>query len=193
MGNLSLLSFPASKILMPLAGHDSGLTLLELMIVFVLTAILAALAFPDLSGFMTRRALFDQTDRLSLIINRTRDMAMEHNCPWRMIFNPGKGSWLCYGDADDDGKQDAGEGTMGPFTLEKGIFFGSLAGSGPNKTSIPGDGVSFTENQVCFSPMGTCNSGSIYLTDRHFSTAVRVMPASGSVRVWHYRSAWKEI
>jgi type II secretory pathway pseudopilin PulG len=173
--------------------QGTGVSLLELLVVLAMISILAVTAMSGISGFIVRNSLLRQTDQLSVVIRRTRDMALEQAHPWRLVFQPGKGSWMGYGDADDDGQKDPGEMTLGPFILTKGVFFGCTARSGPNRTALPGDGVSFTDNQICFSSMGCCNSGSIYLTDRGSSTAVRVMPASGAVRVWQYRGSWKEL
>jgi prepilin-type N-terminal cleavage/methylation domain-containing protein len=173
--------------------HECGVTLLELLMVLAMIGILSAVAVAGMQGFITRKGLYQETDRLTLAIRRTRDLAMAHACPWRMIIQPGSRSWRCYGDSDSDGVRDAGEMALGPFVLDEGISFGSTARSGPNSTALPADGVSFVDDQICFSPLGSCNSGSIYLTDRGASTAVRLMPASGEVRVWQYRGAWREL
>lgn len=163
-----------------------------MLAVVTILALLASAAVVGLSGFLTRSSLFRQTDELVLALRRTRDFAMESGSPWRMGFQPGGGSWSCYCDEDDDGRQDPEERVQGPYFLRRGVFFGSLAAAGPNRTALPADGVSFADDEVCFSRLGTCSSGSLYLTDRRVSTAVRVMPASGAVRVWHYRGGWVE-
>jgi prepilin-type N-terminal cleavage/methylation domain-containing protein len=177
----------------PCARHGSGLTLPEVLVVLLLMGILAVMAIPDLSGFLARSRLFQQADQLTLTLRRARDLAIEDACAWRVVFLPGHGSWWCYGDADGNGRLDPGERTLGPFTLGREIFFGCLEKSGPNGTALPADGVSFTDNQVCFSPTGCCNAGSMYLTDRRGSVAIRIMPASGGVSVWHFRNGWRDV
>jgi type II secretory pathway pseudopilin PulG len=177
----------------PFVRQAAGTSLMELLVVLAVIAVLAALALPDMGVFTARKRLMAQTDRILLDLRRTRDLAMEQACPWRMVFDPAGDTWHCYGDADEDGKPDDGEKTLGPFSLGRGVSFGSRAGVGPNGTALPTDGVSFQDDQVCFSPMGCCNSGTIYLTDRDSSTAIRVLPASGAVKVWQHRGAWRAL
>ena len=176
----------------PCRGHSPGLSMLEMLAVITILAILASAAVVGLSGFLTRSGLIRQTDEFVIALRKTRDSAMESRRPWRMGFQPGNSSWSSYCDGNENGRQDPGEKVLGPQILRRGVSFGSLADTGPNRTALPADGVSFADDEVCFSPLGTCNSGSLYLTDRHASTALRVMPASGAVIVWHYRGGWVE-
>jgi len=172
---------------------DTGVTLLELLAVLVIVSIMAALALPGLGTFSSRKSLSGQVDRLEALIIRVRDLAMEQGCPWRVEFDPGKGAWICYGDANGDLLMDPGEQRLGPDTLDGGVSFGCIPDRGPNNSSVPEDGVSFLGNRITFSPLGCCNAGSIYLKSKERSAAIRVMPASGSVRVWEYRDGWRSV
>ena len=54
------------------------------------------------------------------------------------------------------------EQRIGPERLKENIF--RLPHTEGRTTSIPVDGISFANNRVSFSPMGCCNSGSLYLS-----------------------------
>lgn len=156
-------------------------------------AVLAALALPGLGAFSSRKTLSRQADRIAVLLYRARDLAMEEGFPWRVQFDPGKGTWVCFGDENSDSVMDAHERRIGPEGLEAGVAFGSRARPGPNKSNVPEDGISLVDNRVSFSPLGSCNSGTIYLCSEERSMAVRVLPASGVVRVWEFRDDWEVI
>ncbi|HPA84640.1 MAG TPA: hypothetical protein PLJ30_07515 [Deltaproteobacteria bacterium] len=167
--------------------------MIELLVVLVIVSIMAAMALPDISAFSSGKTLNQQADRIESLFHRARCLAMEHGYPWRVEFDPGERTWICYGDADGDSLLDSAEQRIGPERLEGKISFGCTAHRGPNDTSIPVDGISFANNRVSFSPMGCCNSGSLYLKAEDRSVALRVMPASGVVRIWGYRGEWRVV
>lgn len=171
--------------------EPGGATLLELMVVVVIISILAVLAVPGLRGFLTKNQVRQQADRLTAMINRTRELAMEDGHPWRMCLTPGSRTWICYGDRDDDSQMDPEERQLGPYELEGSVAFGCRALKGPNNTDLPDDGVTFANNRLSFSPMGCCMSGTIYLKDERRSIALRVLSASGVVKVWQYEKGWE--
>lgn len=172
---------------------NDGVTLLELLAVLVIVSVMAAMAFPDLSRFVSKRTLSHQAEQMADILHRARDLAMEQGASWKASFRPDLRTWICYRDEDDDSEIDPGEQRLGPYILERGVRFGCLAGLGPNDSSLPGDGVSFVDNRISFSPMGSCNAGSVYLSDADLSIAIRFLPASGVVRMWQYKGVWEEL
>ena len=172
---------------------SKGVTLLELMVVLVIISIMAAIALPDIAGFASRKALQRQGDELIAIFQRCRDKAMEQGITWRVLFLPEEGTCLCYGDQNADSQIDMTEEQLGPYCLLDGITFGSFASTGPNKTKIPDDGVSFTKNRTSFSYMGCCNAGTIYLKTKDRSVAIRLLPSSGMVRMWEYDRSWQVV
>lgn len=174
-------------------SKERGFNLLELLVVLGIISLLAALAFPNLSRLTSGKELSQQTEHLATMIHRARDLAMDQGYPWRIVFNPGHGSWVCYGDQNGDSRIDPGERLLGPFSLSEPVRFGCRSHKGPNDTDLPDDGVSFSDNRITFSPMGCCNSGSIYLRNDTSSIAIRVLPASGVIRIWRYGSSWEII
>ncbi len=170
-----------------------GITMTELMVCVVLVCIIAALALPGMGSLSSRTVLIHQADRMYALLHQMRERAMRHGFPWRVIFFADRGEWICFGDANRNGRLDPGEQRSGPHALPRGIGFGSRAPRGPNDSAVPGDGISFVDNRVCFSALGTCNSGTIYLRTQEKELALRVLPASGTVVVYEYNRAWRVV
>lgn len=166
-----------------------GVTLTELMVTVALIGIIAGIAVPGLQAYADRSRLRQQTDLMVGVITRARIMAMRE-ATWRVIFSPGDGTYHAYCDRNANGRRDDGEEVQGVYKLPPGVIFGSAATRGPNNTAIPDDGVSFQDNRIVFNRMGGCNAGSLYLSSKEGSAAIRVMPASGAVTVWRYTDRW---
>ncbi|HPX18744.1 MAG: GspH/FimT family pseudopilin [Pseudomonadota bacterium] len=171
----------------------AGVTLLELLAVLCIASILAVMALPDLGKLLSRKSLSSQADKIALSLHRARDLAMEQGHDWKVVFHPAEGTWVCFGDADGDSEMDETEQRLGPDRLDRKVCFGCVSGTGPNGTVVPGDGISFVDNRISYSPLGCCNSGSIYIRSEDRSMAIRVLPASGAVRMWEYRGAWEAL
>lgn len=172
---------------------SKGVTLLELIVVLVIISIMAAIALPDITGFASRKTLQRQGDELIAIFHRSREKAMEQGTPWRVLFRPEEGKCLCFGDENANSQIDPSEQQLGPYYLMDGISYGSYASTGPNKSKIPDDGVSFVNNRTRFSYMGCCNAGTIYLKSEDRSIAIRLLPSSGIVRMWEYVETWQVV
>jgi len=172
---------------------SKGASLLELMVVMVIISIMAAIALPNLSGYISRKELNRQGDEFVAIFSQVRDRAMAQGITWRIHFWPEEKKCLGYADANNNSNLDSGEEQLGPYYLADGISYGSHASAGPNKSSIPSDAVSFVNNRTSFSSMGTCNAGTIYVRSEDRSIAVRVLPSSGLVRMWEYNDSWQVI
>lgn len=168
-----------------------GFSLMELMIVVVIIAVMSIMALPGWGGFLSKKAMEHQRDMIVGLLNDARFSAMKHGYVCRVVFLPGERKYYCFEDNNANGSRDAGEILSGPYGLEGGIEFGSLAPDGPNGTRIPGDGVSFVNNRVSFSPMGCSNAGTIYIRDKNTSIALRVLPAAGTPLCFRYMGSWR--
>ncbi len=161
------------------------------MVVIAIAGIVAAIALPGFSSFSSRKSIQHQADRIGAQLHHVRSLAVEQGISWRVVFTPNQARWVCFGDANRNLLPDPGEQRLGPYTLARGIAFGCSAPEGPNRTTIPSDGISFTANRVSFSPMGACNAGTIYVRAEEKSLALRVLPASGTVLIYGYTGSWK--
>jgi prepilin-type N-terminal cleavage/methylation domain-containing protein len=169
----------------------AGVTLTELMVAIAIVCILAAIALPGLGTFSSRKTIEHQADELGTVFHQARERAMHECIYWRIIFKPVERQWFAFGDINGNIRYDSGEQQIGPGILQKGISFGCPAARGPNDTSIPPDGITLADNRINFSPMGACNSGTVYLCTRDRSIGLRVLPASGTVLVYEYISSWR--
>lgn len=160
------------------------------MVTIAIIGIMAAIALPSLGAFSSRKTIEHQADQVGTFMNQVRECAIREGIQWRIIFMPQDMQFFAFGDANANSSYDLKEQRIGPYTLYRGIKFGSQAHDGPNKTPIPSDGVSFADNHVCFSPMGSCNSGTVYLCSHDRSIALRVLPASGTVVIYEYIDSW---
>lgn len=161
------------------------------MVVLLILSVMAVIALPDITGFASRKNLQRQGDEFISVFHRTRDLAMDQGITWRILFQPEEGRFSCFGDEDADSQVDPTEKQLGPYVLADGILYGSLASTGPNKSRIPEDGVSFVNNRTSFSYMGCCNAGTVYLKSQDRALAIRLLPSSGTVRMWEYDGTWK--
>ena len=170
-----------------------GVTLTELVVTLAIICIIAALAIPGLGAFYARKAILNQADLMGAFFHQVRERSIRQGVHWRIVFKPESGQWSAFGDINGNARYDTGEQQLGPFTLDHGIKFGSLARTGPNNTAVPSDGISFADDRVCFSPMGGCNSGTLYLFSGDRSVALRLLPASGTALLYQYINSWRQL
>ena len=172
--------------------NKRGVTLVELLVVIALIAILAAISVPFLGRAISKSDLNKETDFIAGTIMTSRIKAMEKSFPFRLDFDTSNMLFSCFGDKNSNGIKDDGEEVLGPFRLENRILFGSEISKGPNNTQVPEDGISLVDNSLTFNILGSSNAGTIYLKNRSRTTAIRVMPASGTVVCWYYDGNWRK-
>ncbi len=172
--------------------ENAGVTLLELMMVLVVMVVLASLALPGFGRHTARSRLIQEADRLEAVLGQARLAAMDQGCTWRVVFWPAEGRYLAFSDLDGDAELDDQESRDGPHTLYAGVVFGASVTSGPNNSGVPTDGISFVNERVSFSCLGSCNAGTVYLRNAEESLALRLLPASGTITRWVYAQGWQE-
>jgi type II secretory pathway pseudopilin PulG len=165
---------------------------MELLVVIALVAILAAFSVPFLGSSTSKSNLNKETDFIAGTMMTSRIKAMEKGFPFRLDFDALKMTFTCFGDKNSNGIKDDGEEVLGPYRLEDRIIFGSGISRGPNDTEVPVDGISLVDNRLSFNTLGSSNAGTIYLKNNAGTTAIRVMPASGTVVCWIYDGNWRK-
>ena len=107
-----------------------------------------------------------------------------------MSFSPGQGTWMCYCDEDGDSEIDPGE-SSDHTCWKRGYGSGASPAAGLN-SSVPADGVSCGRSYQLLAH-GLLQRRKHLSVRQERSIAIRVLPASGVVRMWQYRNAWEEL
>lgn len=184
-----------------------GLTMMELLMVFIILGIMTVMAVPSFQNWLPRYRLKSAVSDLRSQMNLSKIRAVKDNCDWVIQFNPpggytlfsdngrtGTGADLVFGTADDvidgarrnNGVNDAaGEAaTAETVSLPDGVTFGD-AGRGP----IPGgsqanDGVTFGNNRAVFRADGRPqNLGTAYLQNNLGETYALSVILTGNINI----------
>lgn len=157
-------------------NSNSGVTLIELMIVIVIAAILMALAIPGFRDTIDRNRLKGATETIYSGMQFAKSEAIKRNVPIRVNFTTSNGgaTW-CYGlieNADCDCSDDA------PLCQIDGIKK-VVTGS----SDYPGTVVTPSANFSFDNVRGTVNSGNIQIVSAQGKQTRVVMTGLGRVRI----------
>lgn len=169
-----------------------GVTLIELLIVVAMIGILAAIAFPKLSGESFK--LSAQSRALASTLAGAQRLAISLQNDVRVTFVEAQRRVEIHEDRDNDGIRDAGE-RVRVLPLDDGIVFGRGAAGTLALTSggTAAAAISLANSELVFRRDGSANqSGAVFVRSaRDAATsprarAVEVVRATGRPFVWKH-------
>ena len=144
--------------------NQRGITLLELLVVFVIIAIGAALMAPNIGGWLPNYHLRSATRDVASVMRVAQIKAVSMNTPFRISFNTLNDSYLV--EYWTSGGVWVADG--GAQTLPTGVKFNTT----------------FAGNITTFSPNSTATDGNVTLNNTKGSIkTVRLLGLTGRIRV----------
>jgi type IV fimbrial biogenesis protein FimT len=148
---------------------ESGVTLIEILVVLVILAVLTAAAVPAFSVWLLNYRLKNAARDLYSNLQLAKMGAVNKNRVRAVIFDnvsvPGR-----YSIATDPGENGVWEGPDGDDSIEKVVdlaaYKGVRYGHGNAGSALGGtfdDEISYNNNTVVFNSRGTCTAGYVYL------------------------------
>lgn len=182
---------------------ESGVTLLELVILTVILSIMAGIAIPAFSAWLPEYRLKNAARDIYSTLQRAKSGAANANETWGVFFdnsvNPGRYSVWSFGPNrkwDDGAGDDVQQGTTVDLFEYKGVDYGN--GSAEQNTQGEAFGRFITyrtpDNVAIFSSRGTVNNlGYVYLCNRQGSAYAVGTPSQAGVIVMkkHRNGHWE--
>lgn len=187
---------------------DSGLTVIEAVIVMAVIAVVAGVAAPVTANVIDASRARQAASFMAARFRLARQLAVNTTTNAGIVFDQVNGEWSFRVCRDDKGdglrRSDLATGedtcTEGPYWMNE-LFPGVAIAVDPTLTGPSGeppnpDPVRFGKPDIAsFSPAGTSTSGSLYLRSRgQVQYAVRVFGVTGRTRILRYDSGagvWK--
>jgi len=190
------------KSMMKTKRQNAGFTLIEVPVVIVIMAILAAIAIPGFSGWLPDYRLRQAARDLYSNLQRAKINAIKSNSEWRVYFdssvNPGR-YFLCSGpgaNAAWDKPPALGGDDDVEMTFSLSDYDGINFGNGDALTNIDGDpfgpAIDYAPNPLTnFTPRGTVNfNGYVYISNSKGSVfAVGTPSPAGVVIIRKYNGS----
>ena len=181
--------------------HSPGYSLIELLVTFIVTMILAAMALPSITRAWRGYQLTSAASRVVGMIKSTRSDAVRQNTRLKCLVQQVNGIWWIGEDVNGSGALDAGEPqvplTGGPVLLAAGVA--------PNPASMGYPGAQVPAGSIGFDSRGGVDFGGgapvvyvLYIGMNNDTQsgyrAISVTP-SGSTQVWLASSsgAWNTL
>ena len=113
------------------------MTLVELLIILVMIGLVLAASVPamrsTLQGFRHNNSVGMVTSRMFL----TRQMAVREKVPHVVTLDVANRQFSIFSDDDEDGVQDVGEDTLGPYQLDTDVRLVNVDWAGAQMTFFP--------------------------------------------------------
>ena len=172
---------------------NSGFTLIELIIVIVVLAILAAISVPIFLSWLPEYRLRSAADDLYAHLQHAKMQAIRNNANWAVQFNTASDSYTILSNWDTSLLTGTPQKTVDLSDHGSGVGYGR----GDATSSIgtyDADGVTYFENRVVFNRRGMVNNlGYVYLSNNAGTDRAVGTPAfAGVVRLrrWAGGSNW---
>lgn len=151
-------------------GWMPGFSVIELMVVVVIMAVMAAVSIPAFRSHTESVNLTKGSQEVASSLKLARTRAVATNNPVVVVFNSDDGTFFLFEDVDDDGTHDADEASAGPYEVPRRISISS---------------VSFASETVTFNPNGSASeTGAVVLANtKDLAQRVDVTAPTGLVYV----------
>ncbi len=140
--------------------NDKGVTLIELVVVFVIIAILALLMVPNIGRWLPRYRLRSATRDIISTLRTAQMRAISNNVVYQVVFTPGgpgSGTYVLQANGVDEGAAQ---------TVPPGITF---------VTNFPG-------NKAIFNTNSTATGGTVTVSGPTGTRTITVLPSTGRIR-----------
>ena len=169
-------------------NNKNGFTLIELIVTLSIFGIMMVIAIPSFLTYLPTMRLKGAARDISSSFQFARMKAVSENNTFAVKFTGS--SYSIYDDNDSD---DIYADTTDPLdiairtsTLSDGISFGvgTNVSSGVSGGGIPTDFITFGGDACDFSPRGTADSGTVYITNTKNESYAVTVSSSGRVIIY---------
>ncbi len=159
---------------MRVPSRQAGYSMVEMMVVLLVLGISLAAGVPAFSRFLQSNSLGNAADEFAGHLRLARQTAVAQGVAQIVVWDPDAESYTLVTDTNGNDQADAGETTLGPYGLPKGI------------TLTNGGDDGFTGDQVVFRPNGGASeSGTVVFANRQGNTVnLSLLAPTGQVRIF---------
>jgi type IV fimbrial biogenesis protein FimT len=170
--------------------NRAGFTFIELLVVFIVLAALAAAAIPSFAVWMPNYRVKKAARDLYSDMQLAKLGAIKENVSWRIVFNPAivPGTYAVWSHGpnnnwDGGAVDDVSVKTVNFNVYGSSVDYGSTAAQSATNPpgGLPGDNVSYNGNAAIFNPRGTNTNGYVYIVNNRGTSYVVGTPSVAGV------------